>query len=151
MQLNKLKFRKKKKRRVGRGGKRGSYSGKGQKGQKSRAGSRIRVDFRGGNAPVWKLFPKQRGASKKTKIKHRFFRVKSEKPQALNVGRINNVFESGEKVNLQTLYEKKLINSLKQKVKILADGTINKKLEFEKLSISSTAKEKILNAGGILN
>ena len=94
---------------MGRGGKRGGYSGRGQKGQKSRAGSRIRLGFRGGDTPVWKLFPKQRGASKKTKIKHRFFDASNKKPQALNVGKINNVFKVGEKINLQTLYEKGLI------------------------------------------
>jgi len=151
LQLHKLKFRRKKKIRVGRGGKRGGYSGRGQKGQKSRAGSRIRLGFRGGDTPVWKLFPKQRGASKKTKIKHRFFDASNKKPQALNVGKINNVFKVGEKINLQTLYEKGLIRSIKQKIKILADGEIDKKLEFDKLIMSSAAKKKILDAGGIIN
>ncbi|MEK7341913.1 MAG: uL15 family ribosomal protein, partial [Candidatus Binatota bacterium] len=48
---------KKKRKRVGRGGKRGTYSGRGSKGQKSRAGARIRPGFRGGDNPIWKLFP----------------------------------------------------------------------------------------------
>ena len=152
MQLHqlKLKTKKKTKRRIGRGGKRGGYSGKGQKGQKSRAGARIGPDFRGGNAPIWKLFPKQRGATKKTKIKHRTFSLHHKKAQPLNLEKINNIFSDGEKVNLQTLFDKHMTDSLKDKVKILADGTLDKKLEFENLPISKSAKKKILEAGGII-
>ena len=48
------------KKRVGRGGKRGTFSGRGSKAQMAR-GARLGADFRGGNAPLWKLFPKKRG------------------------------------------------------------------------------------------
>ncbi len=141
-------YKRSKKKRIGRGGKRGTYSGKGQKGQKSRAGARIRPDFRGGNAPIWKLFPKQRGASKKTKIKHRTFNVRSKKFLPLNLGEINLLFKDGEKVSPETLLDKKIINSVKGKVKILGDGSLNKKLEFSNLPMSDAALKKIIDAGG---
>jgi len=75
MQLHQLKptVKQKRAKRVGRGGKRGTYSGRGQKGQKSRAGARIRPGFRGGDNPIWKLFPKQRGSAKKVDLKKRRF------------------------------------------------------------------------------
>ena len=76
-------------KRVGRGGKRGTLSGRGSKGQKSRAGTRIRPGFRGGNEPLWKLFPKSRGASKKTDIKHRSFQVRRKKPKGRYVSKAN--------------------------------------------------------------
>ena len=152
MQLHQLKLKtnKKTKRRIGRGGKRGGYSGKGQKGQKSRAGARIGPDFRGGNAPIWKLFPKQRGATKKTKIKHRTFSLHHQKAKPLNLEKINNIFSDGDKINIKTLFDKHAIDSLKDKIKILADGTLDKKLEFENLMISKSAKKKILEVGGTI-
>ena len=81
MQLHQIKptHKKVEGKRVGRGGKRGTFSGRGSKGQKSRAGTRIRPGFRGGDNPIWKLFPKQRGASKKVDIKHRSFQRRRKK------------------------------------------------------------------------
>lgn len=81
MQLHDLKpfSRSKQKKRVGRGGKRGTYSGRGSKGQKSRAGTRIPPGFRGGDNPIWKIFPKARGSSKKVDIKHRSFQRRRPK------------------------------------------------------------------------
>lgn len=131
---------------MGRGGKRGTYSGKGQKGQKAR--SPIKPDFRGGNPPIWKLFPKQRGASKKTKVKHRFFQLKKEKPAVLNLGKIGTIFQDGDSINHAALLKKGLIRSEKQAVKILGDGKIDKKLVFENLPVSKAARDKITNAGG---
>src|SRR5690349_9418247 len=104
MQLHQLQSSKlKPKKRVGRGGKRGTYSGHGMKGQKSRAGHRIRPGFRGGDTPFWKLFPKQRGASKKVEVKHAGFRVHYIKPAIISLSRINEKFENGETVSAKTL------------------------------------------------
>lgn len=71
MQLHELKpiHPRKRRKRVGRGGKRGTFSGRGTKGQKSRAGASVRPGFRGGDTPLWKVFPKQRGAGKKVEVK----------------------------------------------------------------------------------
>ena len=71
MQIHELKpdHPRKHRKRVGRGGKRGTFSGKGTKGQKSRAGASVKPGFRGGDTPLWKIFPKRRGAGKKVEIK----------------------------------------------------------------------------------
>src|SRR3989344_1365921 len=107
MQLHDLKStRTKKAPRVGRGGKRGTFSGRGSKGQKSRSGTRIRPGFRGGNEPLWKLFPKARGAAKKVDIKQRSFRVKNTMSVVINLGTLNKKFSDGETVSPATLLEK---------------------------------------------
>ncbi len=149
MQLHDIKSNtpRKERKRVGRGGKRGTYSGKGQKGQQSRSGSGQRADFRGGDTPLWKLFPKQRGAKKKVKVKHRMFQLRRKKPAVLNLDVLNVKFNEGDKVSKETLLKKKLIDSIKNEVKILGDGTLEKKLHFEGLIFSITALKKIKESG----
>ena len=135
------------KKRVGRGGKRGTFSGRGSKGQMAR-GARLGADFRGGNAPLWKLFPKKRGSNKKVEIKHRSFNVKQLKPEVVNLGRINDVFSEGDSVNPKTLNEKKVLSSGRSKnKKILNNGELVKKLIFSEVNFSKTAREKALKSG----
>lgn len=122
-------------RRVGRGGKRGTFSGRGSKGQKSRSGTRIRPGFRGGNEPLWKLFPKARGASKKVDIKQRSFRVHAVKASVFNLDRLSKMFSDGDTVSPKTL-------GVKQ-AKILGTGTLTKKLKFEDVTFSKSAHGKI--------
>jgi large subunit ribosomal protein L15 len=145
------------KKRVGRGGKRGTYSGKGTKGQKSRAGAGVKPGFRGGDNRIWQLFPKNRGASKKPggsgndgpHPKHRFFRLHREKPIILGLNPINEAFDEGETITPQVLLEKGVIKFIPRKgVKILGDGSISKKMEFEGFMFSQSAREKIAKAGG---
>ncbi len=137
-------------KRVGRGGKRGTYSGHGMKGQKARAGARIRPGFRGGDNPIWKLFPKLRGASKKTEIKHRTFRLKQDKPAVVNLGVINRLFAEGDIVSPKTLVSKGAISTKRYGVKILSEGSISKKLTFRDVVFSGSAKTKVDQAGGTI-
>lgn len=136
------------KKRIGRGGKRGTYSGRGSKGQKSRAGHRIRPGFRGGDNPVWKLLPKQRGASKKVAVKHSLFQVRSTKPVVVNFDILNDNFKDGDKITAKVLVKKGIVKTAKQGVKILGNGTLNRKLFFSNINVSKSAREKILKAGG---
>lgn len=137
MQLHQLKpiNKQRDKKRVGRGGKRGTFSGRGSKGQKSRAGTRIRPGFRGGDNPIWKLFPKTRGASKKTEAKHALFQVKHPKPAVFNLDRLEKLFLDGDTVSPKTLGVKR--------AKILGTGTLTKKLVFENVTFSKSAHDKI--------
>ncbi len=137
-------------KRVGRGGKRGTYSGHGTKGQKSRAGARIRPGFRGGDNPIWKLFPKQRGASKKVEVKHRTFSVAYDKPAVINLTTLNSNFKEGDVVSPKTLIKKGMISSTRNGVKILGVGELNKKLTFSKVEFSGSAKEKALRLGSTI-
>lgn len=134
-------------KRIGRGGKRGTTSGAGTKGQKSRAGASVRPGFRGGDNRIWQLFPKQRGASKKPgnkspHHKHRFFSVKRYKPWEVNL-RSLNIFKDGDVVSPKTLAEKGLIPNEKSAVKILASGTLKRKLKVEGVELSVSAKKKL--------
>jgi large subunit ribosomal protein L15 len=152
MQLHQLKptIKHKRQKRVGRGGKRGTYSGRGSKGQKSRAGARIRPGFRGGDNPIWKLFPKQRGATKKVDVKHAKFRIRHEKPAVINLGVLNSFFQEGDNVSVNTLIKRGILKSGKNGVKILGEGRLDKKLNFSGVTLSRQARDKILKAGGTI-
>ncbi len=151
MQLHQLKptIKHKSRKRVGRGGKRGTFSGRGSKGQKSRAGARIRPGFRGGDNPIWKLFPKQRGATKKVDIKHARFRVAKKESEVVNLGILNSFFQDGDSVSPKILAQKGIIGG-KKRVKILSDGELDKKLNFSGVAFSKQARDKILKAGGTI-
>lgn len=140
MQLNQISGNKKQRiaKRIGRGGKRGTYSGKGIKGQKSRAGRKMRPEWR----DALKRIPKKRGYK---------FKSIQETPVILNLAQIDKAFNSGEIVSAEILCKKSLVEKKGGKlpvVKILSDGEISKKLSFKNLKFSESAKEKILKAGG---
>ena len=128
MQLHQLKTTNKKKsrKRVGRGGKKGTYSGRGLKGQKSRAGRKPRPGFAGGDTPLVKRFPKQRGQRGKLKIRQgRKFSHLPAKPVILNSKKIEKRFKKGEIISPKSLLEKGIIDKIKgriPKVKILGKG-----------------------------
>src|SRR3989344_3635693 len=143
MQLHNIKpkHKSKKSRRVGRGGKRGGYSGRGMKGQKSRAGAKIRPAIR----DLMMKFPKRRGRAKHA-FKSLFF-----KPAILNLGDIEKKFKNGEIVSPKSLFEKGLIGRKKgvlPEVKILGEGEISKKLAFQNILLSKSARVKIEKTGG---
>lgn len=156
MNLNELKShtRRKPPKRVGRGGKRGTFSGGGTKGQKSRAGSAVKPGFRGGDNRLWQLFPKQRGATKKPgsnrpHMKHRFFQLRRKGLAAVNLNLLNN-FNDGQVLNPELLKKAGLIDRDTEGVKILGDGELKKKLEFEGFTYSKSAMDKITKSGGII-
>ncbi|MBI2057420.1 MAG: uL15 family ribosomal protein [Candidatus Yanofskybacteria bacterium] len=148
MQLHELKKsnKPKERKRVGRGGKRGTFSGRGSKGQMAR-GARLGADFRGGNAPIWKLFPKKRGSNKKVEIKHRSFKLRQNKPDIVSLAKINNAFKEGDLVSPETLNEKKVTRTKTEKIKLLGGGELGKKLIFSGIIFSGQAREKVLKSG----
>lgn len=154
MQLHQLKsiHKKKSRQRVGRGGKRGTYAGRGLKGQKARAGRKPRQGFAGGDTPLSKRLPKQRGSVGKVKIRRGSklsrFRVKTF---VLNLIDIEKKFKAGEIVSPQSLLKKGLIDKIKGRipqVKILGKGEIKKKLEFKGVKLSKSVQEKIKKSLG---
>ncbi len=139
-------------KRVGRGGKRGFSSGGGTKGQKSRAGAGVKAGFRGGDNRIWQLFPKNRGASKKpggkgAHKKHRYYQLRHEKPTVFNLGFFNQ-FTTEEIVNPELLNKKGYLADPKDRVKVLGDGEIKGKINFQGLEFSKKAKMKVSKAGG---
>ncbi len=143
MQLHNIKpkNKSKKSRRIARGGKRGGYSGRGIKGQKSRAGAKIRPASR----DLMMKFPKRRGRAKHA------FKSLFTKPAILNLKDVEKNFKDGEIVSPKTLFEKRLISRKKGAlltVKILGEGEIFKKLAFQNVLLSKSARVKIEKAGG---
>ena len=129
----------KKSKTVGRGvgSGHGTFSGRGAKGQRARSGSSIPVGFEGGRMPLHRQLPKRRG-----------FTSHNEKPAVFNLNDLDAKFKSGETVNPKILFNKGLIKSAQQAVKILGQGELKKALTFEKIMVSNSAKEKIEKAGG---
>ena len=140
---NVLKVRNKTTKRLGRGygsGKGGHTSSRGTKGQKAR--TKVHILFEGLKVrkSLLNRLPFQRGKSK--------FKPNS-KPVVFNLSDLN-IFADGETVTEKALFEKGLIKSSqnsKGNVKVLGQGTLEKKLTVE-LLVSSTAREKIESLGG---
>lgn len=142
MQLYQLKpkHKLKKRRRVGRGGKRGTYAGRGIKGQRARAGRRLKPAIR----ELIKRYPKLRGYK---------FKGKGLKPAVVNIEILEKRFSPDEKINPQSLLEKKIIRRINGRipaVKILGKGKLTKKLIIEDCQVSKSAEEKIKKAGGAI-
>jgi len=143
--LNTTSLVKRKKIRLGRGigsGK-GKTSGRGVKGQKSRSGVAIK-SFEGGQMPLYRRLPK-RG----------FNSLNKEKIAKLNLGNIQNFIDKNkinaqEKINIENLKKKKILNKSFTKIKILGNGEINIKIDVEANFASKTAFEKIEKTNGKL-
>lgn len=127
-------------KRLGRGESSGlgKTSGRGHKGQKSRSGGGVRPGFEGGQMPLHRRLPK-RGFNNT-----RF----QDKTAVVNVASLNERFEDGATVNLESLKAARLVKGTYDVIKILGNGNLEKKLTVEGCKVSATAKEKIEQAGG---
>jgi large subunit ribosomal protein L15 len=127
------------KKRVGRGdgSRKGSFSGRGCKGQKARAGFRMKPGFEGGQLPIIKRLPSQRGFTN-------IFRTEYD---VVNVGQLT-VFEAGTEVDIVKLITAGLVKTGRKLVKILGDGEIDRPLTVKADKFTATAKAKIEAAGG---
>jgi len=128
----------KSKKRVGRGNAsgHGTTSGRGTKGQNSRSGSSIRPYFEGGQMPLSRRVPK-RG----------FRNVFSKKYAIINVGELNR-FNEDEIITPERLLQEGMVNKIRNGIKILGKGAINKKFTIRVHKISKGAINKIESAGG---
>lgn len=126
-------------KRVGRGpgSGLGKTSGKGHKGQNARSGGGVRPGFEGGQLPLFRRLPK-RGFNN--------YEFRTEYA-VVNVGDLND-FKDGSIIELKNLKESGLVKKEKDGIKILGSGELTKKLTVKANKFSSTAKEKIENAGG---
>ncbi|WP_018249338.1 50S ribosomal protein L15 [Orenia marismortui] len=130
---------KKNRKRVGRGigsGK-GKTSGKGHKGQNARSGGGVRPLFEGGQTPLFRRLPK-RGFSNA-----RFAKEYS----IINVKDLNR-FDNDTEVSVEVLKESGLIDNVKDGIKVLGDGTLEKSLTVKAHKFTKSAVEKIEAAGG---
>ncbi len=128
-----------KERRIGRGvgSGLGKTSGRGQKGQKARSKGNInKLHFQGGQTPMQRRLPK-RG----------FRNPFPAETAALNVGELER-FPAGANVDEKALRGVKLVRGRPDRIKILGDGELTKKLTVTAHSFSKSAIEKIEKAGG---
>ncbi|MFA5536613.1 MAG: 50S ribosomal protein L15 [Bacillota bacterium] len=128
----------KKASRVGRGMSSGSgkTSGRGHKGQKSRSGGGVKPGFEGGQMPLQRRLPK-RG----------FTNIFKKEIVTVNVEELNR-FEEGSEVTPTALMEARVIKGIKDGVKLLGNGNLEKPLTVKAHSFSKQAQEKIEAAGG---
>jgi len=128
----------KERKRLGRGisSGTGKTAGKGHKGQKARSGNQPRPGFEGGQIPFFQRIPK-RG----------FNNVNRKEYTVVNLSDLN-VFEEGETVTPETLLAKGVISKVLSGVKVLANGTLDKKLTVQAHKFSKAAQEAIEKSGG---
>ena len=125
-------------KRIGRGhgSGQGKTAGKGHKGQKARAGRGMQVGFEGGQMPLQRRIPK-RG----------FVNIFATNYATINVAALN-AFEDGAVVDTEAMKNAGLVKKTYDGVKILANGTLTKKLTVKAAAYSEAAKAKIEAAGG---
>lgn len=114
----------------------GKTSGRGHKGQNARSGGGTRPGFEGGQMPYQQRLPK-RG------FKNIFRKDLAE----VNVERLN-IFEANTVVTPELLKQAGLIGKIKDGVKVLGQGELEKQLTVQAHRFSKSALEKIEAAGG---
>lgn len=121
----------------GAGSGHGRTSGRGQKGQTSRSSGRKLIGTsEGGQMPLAKRLPKVGFRSKRPILN-----------QVVDLKQLNQL-ENGTVINAALLKSQGLIESIHKPFKILGDGELKKSVVIEAGSVSQTAREKILKAGG---
>ena len=114
----------------------GKTAGRGHKGQKARSGGKVRVGFEGGQMPLARRVPK-RG----------FNNIFAKPLTAVNVACLT-AFENGAVVDAAALIEKGILHDCKYGLKVLANGTLTKKVTVQAAAFSEGAKAKIEEVGG---
>lgn len=127
---------KKTKIRVGRGegGRRGKTAGRGTKGLKARG--QTRVGFEGGQTPLVRRIPKLKG----------FRNPNREEYAVINVGSLD-VFPEKSTVTPEELRGRGMVKH-RGRVKVLAEGDVDRVLTVRAHAFSSSARQKIEAAGG---
>ena len=128
----------KRKRRVARGI--GSGMGKtatrGTKGQKARR--QVPAWFEGGQTPIHRRLPVKKGFRN---INHKEYAI-------VNLDDLQKHFNNGEEVTPEAVMAKGIVSKLQDGLKILAFGTLDKKLSVKAHKFSGAAKAAIEGAGG---
>ena len=125
--------------RVGRGSSSGSgkTSGRGHKGQKARSGYSRKAGFEGGQLPLYRRLPKRGFSNYEFKTKY----------AVINLSDLNK-FEENTTVTPEILKDTGFVKNQLDGIKVLGNGTLDKKVNVKAHKFSETAKEKIEAAGG---
>lgn len=120
----------------GTGSGQGKTAGRGMNGQNSRSGGGTRLGFEGGQMPLYRRIPK-RG----------FTNIWKKQWAIINIEELN-AFEDGTEVTPDLLIETGLVKKVVDGVKVLGEGTLEKKITVKAQKFSKIAVEKIESAGG---
>ena len=115
----------------------GRTGGRGNKGQKSRSGYSSRPGFEGGQMPLQRRVPK-RGFTNPFRKVYAF----------VNVSALSQRFDAGATVAPKDVRAKGLIKHLRDGLKILGNGELDRALTVKAHAFTAGAREKIEKAGG---
>lgn len=115
----------------------GKTSGRGGKGQTARSGSSIRIGFEGGQMPLIRRIPKRGFNNARHTVRY----------LPVNLESLNR-FEDGASVDEQALRSAGLANGRVERIKILGQGELTRKLTVKAHAFSASAKSKIEGKGG---
>ena len=126
-------------KRVGRGpgSGMGKTSTRGENGQRSRSGASIPAWFEGGQSPLYRRVPKRGFNNAKFRTEY----------ATINLSDLNR-FNDGDVVTPEVLKEKGIVKKQLCGIKVLGNGTLEKKLTVKANRFSSAAVTKIESAGG---
>lgn len=125
-------------KRVGRGmsSGNGKTAGRGHNGQNSRSGGGVGLTFEGGQLPLFRRIPK-RG----------FTNINRKEYAIVSLSDLNR-FEDGTEVTPALLVENGIVKNEKSGIKVLGNGTLEKKLTIKAHKFSSSAAKAIEEQGG---
>ena len=115
----------------------GKTSGRGEKGQKARSGGGVHIWFEGGQTPLYKRLPRRGFSNARFATKY----------AVVNVSDLNR-FKDGEVVTPELLIESGLVKKELNGIKILGNGTLEKKLTVKAHRFTNSAITKIEELGG---
>jgi len=115
----------------------GKTSGRGGKGQTARSGSSIRIGFEGGQMPLIRRIPKRGFNNARHTVRY----------LPVNLEALNS-FEEGARVDEMALRSAGLANGRVERIKILGDGELTRKLTVSAHAFSAAARSKIEAKGG---
>ncbi len=129
----------KNRKRIGRGpgSGTGKTSGKGHKGQNARSGGGVRPGFEGGQLPLFRRLPKRGFSNSMFKKEYAI----------INLDDLNR-FNDGDVVTPELLIELGIVKKQLCGIKVLGNGTLEKKVTVRAHKFSDSAKEKIEALGG---
>lgn len=127
-------------KRVGRGpgSGMGKTSTRGEKGQLARSGGSVPAWFQGGQSPLYRRLPKRGFNNARFETKY----------ATINLDELNKYFNDGDVVTPEVLKERGIVKKQLSGIKVLANGTLEKKITVKAQRFSSTAVTKIEAAGG---
>jgi large subunit ribosomal protein L15 len=105
-------------------------------GQKSRTSGGVRPGFEGGQTPLYRRLPQRRG----------FNNICRKEYAVVNLDDLAR-FDAGTEVNPDVLVSSGIIKNVKDGIKVLGDGELDKALTVRANKFSKSAEDKLKAAG----